>query len=513
MSDAYALPEGHPLWVDGEQVNASGSGVSQVVVDGWFDAPEVRDVRRTNTARDGETARQRYLAGRTLEIRGIVSGDDYADLQANKQALSGVFAPLMRREGLVKLPLPDEANPDTTYADELEDYERVTATILEGVAYGERVGLWAQSWQVVMRASDPRVFVDKAESEDSAETGSSPRTVAASPAGSYETPTTITVTGPTGNDFVVSEPDSGLYLPMVGLPIESGKPIVFDTAQRTIDYTATYVGARLISQRLKAIWMLDETAGSTADNAEGTAAYDATYTGGFTLDQTGPRTGIKSVALNGTTGYVTTSVNAGFLPTLTTQTFECWVKFDSVTSGTHTIVDCINSNRGWRLQMVGAAGGASFKLVTGYGSGTNIKTQYTALAAGTWYHLVLNIDAATGALQLLVDGVLRLAPRMGNTPLNPTSGSFRLGATVAGADFLDGNLAAAAVYATELSPAERASLYAMDATASTVSAYSYLDPGTARWALLQPSNATFTLNGSALTNDSKLTVEWRDARI
>lgn len=225
--------------------------------------------------------------------------------------------------------------------------------------------------------------------------------------------------------------------------------------------SATYLGARLASAKLKAIWMLNETSGTTADNAQGTAAYDGTYTGGFTLDQSGPRTGVRSVALNGSTGYVSMSVNTGYLPTLSPDnlTFECWIKLDSVTSGTHTIVDCVNSNRGWRLQFVGSGGGQKFRLAYGDNSTTRTKDSgSTTLSAGEWHYVVLTLDEPNLKAYLYLNGLLADTLTLTGGIVNPTSGSLRLGATVAGADFFDGNLAACAIYAPALTVQERINL-------------------------------------------------------
>lgn len=68
----------------------------------------------------------------------------------------------------------------------------------------------------------------------------------------------------------------------------------------------TPIAARIATTQaanLFGYWKLGETSGTNADDSSTTNA-DGTYTGGFTLNQTGIGDGSGSVLLNGSTGYI-----------------------------------------------------------------------------------------------------------------------------------------------------------------------------------------------------------------
>lgn len=80
-------------------------------------------------------------------------------------------------------------------------------------------------------------------------------------------------------------------------------------------------------------WKLDEVSGTTADNAQGNASYDGTYTGDFTLNQVRPIGSIWTKFNSGAkTGRVQLDPIGLAWPT-TALTIECWYYDTSAQSG------------------------------------------------------------------------------------------------------------------------------------------------------------------------------------
>jgi hypothetical protein len=389
-------------------------------------------------------------------------------------------------------------------------YERTNARVVEAIQFGDTLDPACQVFQVILRASDPRVYSDVETSADSGTSGTGARTVTVDQGGSYETPPTITVTGPTGSDFTVSEPSSGLTLTMSGLTLEASELVDVDIQQRIVTLTGGYARVRTTgSLPPVGLWMLDEAAGTTADNEQGDAARDGTYTGGFTLNQAGPFVGIPSVALNGSTGYISIPNVAALYPA-TTAVFEGWVKFDAV-SGTQTVLDGITSNRGFRVTL-----NSSGMVVVRVGDGVTTSTMTalgTALSAGTWYRIYARAnDFGVGFISVRDTSDVELQGRSGTFAVNyeaATAGGYRFGATLAGADFMDGNAAAFAIYSGVIDPILE---YPSGATVTT-SAYTYLQASSSRWANLGTASSTYTLSSTGLNTGSKLNVTHRDARL
>lgn len=510
--------ETDPVWFNGNQVNsltaltaAGGVGVHITAVYGWDDRPDVRDVRENRSGQDGEYADNLYLGGRTITIEGTVQGSTWANLQVRKRALAAIFNP-SSTEALLKIPDPATASPTAVYAETgMTGYERCYCRVIEAIQFGEMLDPNSMSFQVILRASDPRIYSDVVTSTDSGTSGTASRTVTVDQGGTYNTPVQLTVTGPTGALFGISEPSSGLAL-TEGITLSSTDTVAFDTSDRTVVYTSSYEGVRVAQPSMVAMWMLDEAAGTTADNEQGAAGYDGTYTGGFTLNQAGPVTGLASVALNGTTGYVAIPYSANLYPD--PLTFEGWIKLDTLT-GTQTVLDCITSNRGWRFDIHTSG---TPRITAGNGSTTvalTIPTSFT-FAASTWYHVSIRHDIVSGYWSMNVNGSY-LGSAIGvdaaeSTPADPTATGYRFGSTMAGASFFDGNIAAFALFSS-YAVDESNQLYEAIADTSSVSGYADLVAASTTWANLGTGSSTFTLTSSGLNTGSKLNVSYRDARL
>lgn len=498
-----------PVWFNGTMVNtlaitSAQAGVRITAVYGWDDRPDVRDVRELRSGQDGEYADNLYIGGRTITLEGEVYGSSWVNLQSRKRTLAALFQP-SSDEVLLKIPDPATVSPTTVYATTgMSGYERVSCRVVEAIQFMDSLDPMCQVFQVILRASDPRVYSDTETSTDSGTSGTSARTATVDQGGSYETPPTLTVTGPTASTWSVSEPTSGLVLGTTSLDLVAGETVSFDVLNRTVDYTSTYSGVRLQRGDVIAQWMLAETSGTTADNAQGTSGYDGTYTGGFTLNQSGPVSGVASVELNGSTGYVTVPYSAALNPNA--MTLEGWVRFDT-TSGTQTVVESFDSNRGWSLKLSSGL----LQLTSGDASSEQSHFNYISRSAATWYHVAIVLDAAADSLKLYVDAAPDINTNRSGFVM-ATSGALQFGRRDT-TNYLDGRLSAFTMYNSALSQADIVELYLASAATTTLSGYQYLDASTARWANLGTGSSTYTLDSSGLNTGSKLNVAYRDARL
>ena len=501
-----------PVWFNGTQVNnltvtSDQTGVLITAVHGWDDRPDVRDVRSNRSGQDGEYADNLYLGGRTITIEGEVYGSTWANLQSRKRTLAALFIPTST-EVLLKIPDPSTTSPTAVYASTgMTGYERSSVRVVEAIRFGETRDPRCQVFQVVVRASDPRIYSDVATSTDSGTSGTAARTVTVDQGGTYETPPTVTATGPTAATWSVYEPSSGLVVGVEGLALGSGEAVAIDVDDRRLTWTAAYQRARTLRSDVIAGWMFNETSGTTADNIQGTATYDLTYTGGFTLNQSGHASGVASVALNGTTGYMTKSYTAGLNTAATT--LEGWVKVTG--SAGSCVVSCVNAtyNQGYYLAIDHSAGGITLQWAA---SVPVMDTIYAPLpvSVGTWMHVAFTLK--NGEQRLYVNGEVVGSGASGFVPATAQSldfGRLQVGPTA----YVAGNFGPWFMFSSALTESEVANLYAASASTMEIDAYSYVDASSSRWRNLGTSSSVFTLASSGLNTGSKLNATYRDARI
>lgn len=495
------------VWYNGTDIHtyalATGLGIRITEIRGWDERPDVRDVREVRFQQHGEYVDNVFLGGRTITIQGVIHGSSWVNLQSRKRELAALFAPTST-EVLLKIPDPATASPTAVYATTgMTGYERTNVRPIESIAFGDMIGVGAMTFQVILRASDPRIYSDVATSTDSGTTGTASRTCVVDQAGTFETPPSLSVTGPTGSSWSITEPTSTLSLSMSGITLTSSDVVTFDTDDRTIDIQATYSRVRLLTGSVIAQWMLNETSGLVADNAQGTATYDGTYAGGVTLNQAGPASGIASANFDGVDDRVDITYNAALAPSA--LTFEIWVNADT-SSAQAAIADFANTaTNGWAL--LWELGGGFSVRNPGATSVQALNPPYNS--TGTWYHVVVTLTAST--ICLYVNGTLVSSGAYAYTP--PTAENYCLGRLSSGASPFDGKLAAATIYSGAFSASQVAELYAASAATTTLNGYTYLVATSSKWANLGTASSTFTLASSGLNTGSKLNVTYRDARL
>jgi hypothetical protein len=392
-------------------------------------------------------------------------------------------------------------------------YERSSCRVIEAIQFGETLDPCCQTFQVVLRASDPRIYSDTATSTDSGTTGSSPRTATVDQGGTHPTNPTLTVTGPTTSLWTVSEPTSRLNLSFSGLTLTSNESVELDVQERTATIIGPYQDLRTRRSECVALWRFNESAGTTADNYDGNATYDGTYTNGPTLNQTGPFTNVPSVVLDGTNDYITVSYNANLNPAA--MTFEGWFYVNALPVGSSTaIASSGQTSEGWE---VGLTTDGFLNLYIGNGT-TFANWGTTSVTTATWHHLAVVVDASADTALMYIDGIKanEINPSVYSGGRNVTVNTARplwWGRSNVGTQYLNGRVSAFALYNSAYSAQQVYDLYTSTGTASELSGYGYLVGNSARWAPLETSSSTYTLTGGSFGSGTKLNVTYRDARL
>lgn len=215
-----------------------------------------------------------------------------------------------------------------------------------------------------------------------------------------------------------------------------------------------YADVILAEADLVSYWKLDETSGTTADDAF--AANNGTYNGGYTLNQSGPGTLTpNTVLLNGSSGYVNVPTAASLHPT-SALTLEAWVRFTTVDNnyrwiaGTGYTSDA-NPYNNFGLETTNV--GNQFAASVAIGTTLFLVLSTTLPTAGVWYFLALTWDGST--LRLYVNGVEEANTAASGTARNDgqplTIGRYTRGASTG--SYFNGRIGSVALYNAALSGA------------------------------------------------------------
>jgi len=211
-----------------------------------------------------------------------------------------------------------------------------------------------------------------------------------------------------------------------------------------------------------ALWLLNETSGSTATDSIGTV--NLTYRNSPTLNVAGPGTKdlAAAVTFNGSPENAFSDDSATFTTAAAgAWSIETWVKFTDTSQNRFAFV--VRGDQGIEQRVTGmlfvnrggVAGEIGLRSVTDGGLGFTINSANT-FNDGNWHHLC-GTAAAAGAMKLYVDGVLQASStQLRNTGVNQRSitvASNRSGLTTY-TDYFTGTAAACAYYPLELTSAQ-----------------------------------------------------------
>lgn len=187
------------------------------------------------------------------------------------------------------------------------------------------------------------------------------------------------------------------FLTGTDIPISSG------TTGRLQQLTSTFS----VDGNTLALWHMDETAGTTLDNAEGDASWDISLTNA-TVNQTGQFS--KAVLFNGTTAYGSIADYAEMDQTV--FSIEGWFKTSSTVSSTQYIVSRSYTSTSATERYYDVLITSSGKLqgiVYGF-DGASTYTPYTLQSSAriddsTWHSFAVIFDGGNDTMSLIVDGI------------------------------------------------------------------------------------------------------------
>jgi hypothetical protein len=303
--------------------------------------------------------------------------------------------------------------------------------VVEPIVFGEQAG-FTQEWQVVLRASDPRIYSDTVTTDDG---------TISSYAGTVATPlkvSTVMSSADYGTQYDSTAALRALYsvgvTPSTISSYTAGTcQLVVDSSDRSAKLSLPHNLSRVTQYDPIFFFRLNEAAGTTADNAEGTAAYDGTIAGTPSLNQTGPLTDTKSILFDGTNDSVAITYSASLFPAA--FTFEAWIKSSGTIEPTIDFTGGSGS-AGWSINY-GAEDVGVYLTATPTRKIAHARTSNTG-----WCHVVMT--SGNGKIRLYLDGALVGVST--STIVDPGSGTIYFGRNNSGSGFWAGNISSVGLY-------------------------------------------------------------------
>lgn len=225
-----------------------------------------------------------------------------------------------------------------------------------------------------------------------------------------------------------------------------------------IDYQAKVLGYSPITY-----WPLNETEGTTADNAEGTAARDGSYNGSMALaDTTGPDGDVCPLwdATNDYVNIYSVSLNSVFDPTL--GSIHIWFKVSAGsvwTDGTQRAFIGIRADAN-NYVLLAKSGATSNQISFNYRAGGTLEQGLHTISDTGWNAMGITWNKTGNNCEFYINGT----QLTGTGGLGTWSGSLSSTVCDIGAisttptQVWDGWIAHAAVFDTELSPTDMGDL-------------------------------------------------------
>ena len=224
-------------------------------------------------------------------------------------------------------------------------------------------------------------------------------------------------------------------------------------------------------------WRLGDTSGTTATDSSSAANNPGTYTGGYTLGQTGAITGDtdKAVLLNGTTGYVQNAAPKNLPTGASARSVEVWFKTTSATQQNLFSYGSLANGNEFSLFIKTAT------TFFAWGYGTTADKTFTAPSAfndGNWHQVVETYDGTNITVYLDGTSLGSQADALTTSLAACTTGAgscFTAGFATPSGDtnsgwYFNGTLDEVAVFPTALSAATISAQYAARTAAIGITA-------------------------------------------
>lgn len=223
---------------------------------------------------------------------------------------------------------------------------------------------------------------------------------------------------------------------------------------------SAYLASALADSPL-AVWMMDETSGTTMTDSSGNGRHGS-YGGGVTLGSIGP-TGLPAAAsFDGTNDYASAAIDLSALGTSAAITVEGAWYVSSWPGATGFLFEYTanwNSNNGTGLATTTSSGG---RLEFGVSQGGAFRSRYLTPrpSAAGWHFYSVILDRGSGGntlLSLRVDGIEQTTTSLANATVSAAfaNSSLYLMSRAGSSAFLAGRCAGVAVYSGRLSNTRR----------------------------------------------------------
>lgn len=199
---------------------------------------------------------------------------------------------------------------------------------------------------------------------------------------------------------------------------------------------------------------VDEGSGTTLDNAEGTATYDATTVGSPSWTTGGPTNLPNALDFNGTSQYIDTNVPSSGGLGVGDFTFMGWIRFDSTSFA--------NIFNDWQSSRSTLCRISSGNLEFYSGSGTSTLSGNSALAftdTSAYHFITFTYAASTKTQSISVDNGSFTSVNHTGTKGTSTNDLYIGSRPPAAGDFLDGKVAQAIILSKTVNATERDSVY------------------------------------------------------
>lgn len=233
----------------------------------------------------------------------------------------------------------------------------------------------------------------------------------------------------------------------------------------------------------------------TTTTDRSSTGHSITFNGGAKISTTQEKFGSSSLYLDGNGDYLSLAAHADFNFGTGDFTWECWVRFDSVTISGEYLFAAATGSSGFFIFRWDGGGGGSGNWSYGYSAGGN--NWADTLSADTWYHLA--VVRSSGDIKVYRDGVEKGSAWTHNVSLNPSSGMF-IGKSH-GTEYIAG-------YLDDFRMTKGVARYTSNFTPSTSSDYTAAVVGSSTKHIVVDSDGTGAEEGDLKENNNRIAKAW-----
>ena len=235
----------------------------------------------------------------------------------------------------------------------------------------------------------------------------------------------------------------------------------------------------------------------TTTTDRSSTGHSITFNGDAKISTTQEKFGSSSLYLDGNGDYLSLAAHADFNFGTGDFTWECWVRFDSVTISGEYLFAAATGSSGFFIFRWDGGGGGSGNWSYGYSAGGNDWAD--TLSADTWYHLA--VVRSSGDIKVYRDGVEKGSAWTHTESLYPSAGMF-IGKSHYPSFY------GVAGYLDDFRMTKGVARYTSNFTPSTSSDYTAAGVGSATKHIVVDSGGTGAEEGDLKENNNRIAKAW-----